>query len=107
MTKYRIRYSPEAQKDMDEVWDGVWEASKDFDTADRYVQEFANKISEVKKSPKRGIPLYYRGLFTGFYSVTFKAYKAFYRINGEYLEVARILLAKKDYMKVLFGESEQ
>ena len=104
MEKYKIRYSPKAQKDMDEVWDGVFEASKDYDIADRYVLEFANTISEMKKSPKAGIPLYYRGLFTGFYSVTFKAYKAFYRINGDYIEIARILLAKMDYMKVLFDE---
>ena len=89
---------------MDEVWDGVFEASKDYDIADRYVLEFANTISEMKKSPKAGIPLYYRGLFTGFYSVTFKAYKAFYRINGDYIEIVRILLAKMDYMKVLFDE---
>ena len=41
-----------------------------------------------------------------FYSANIKAYKAFYRINDGYIEVIRVLLAKMEYMKILFGESE-
>lgn len=104
--KYKIRYTPAAQKDMDAVWDGVLEASASYDIADKYVEEFADKIAAKKDFPESGIPLYYRGLFTGFYSVNFKAYKAFYRINDGYIEVIRVLLAKMEYMKILFGESE-
>ncbi len=102
--KYKIRYSPSAVKDMDEVWAGVLEASAEHDIADRYVEEFADKIAEKKLFPESGIPLYYRGLFTGFYSVNFKAYKAFYRIRDGYIEVARIIMSKRDYIKILFGE---
>lgn len=104
--KYKIRYTPAAQKDMDAVWDGVLEASASYDIADKYVEEFADKIAAKKDFPESGIPLYYRGLFTGFYSINFKAYKAFYRINDGYIEVIRVLLAKMEYMKILFGESE-
>lgn len=104
--KYRIRYTPAAQKDMDAVWDGVLEASASYDTADRYVNEFADQIAKKKDFPESGIPLYYRGLFTGFYSVNFKAYKAFYRIRDGWIEVTRVLPSMMDYMKILFGESE-
>ena len=104
--KYRIRYTPAAQKDMDAVWDGVLEASASYDIADKYVEEFADKIAAKTDFPESGIPLYYRGVFTGFYSVNFKAYKAFYRIKDSYIEVVRVLLAKMEYMKILFGESE-
>ena len=104
--KYKIRYTPAAQKDMDAVWSGVLEASASYDIADKYVEEFADKIATKKVFPESGIPLYYRGLFTGFYSVNFKAYKAFYRINDGYIEVIRVLLSKMEYMKILFGESE-
>ncbi len=102
--KYKVRYSLLALEDMDEVWDGVLEASKEYDTADRYVEEFADKIAEKSLFPESGIPLFYSGLFTGFYSVNFKAYKAFYRIHDGYIEVARIIMAKRDYMKILFGD---
>lgn len=103
--KYKIRYTPAALKDMDDVWDGVLEASKSFDIADKYVDEFADVIAKKRDFPESGIPLYYRGLFTGFYSVNFKAYKAFYRVNDRYVEVIRIILAKMDYLKILFGEN--
>ena len=53
------------------------------------------------------IPLQYRGLFTGFYSVNYKKYKAFYRVREGYIEVIRIIMAKRDYMTILFGEPEE
>ena len=85
----KIRYTPEAQRDMDAVWDGVLEASGDYDTADRYVEEFADEIAKKKEYPHSGIPLEYNGLFTGYYSVIYKAYRAFYRVRNEYIEVLR------------------
>ena len=103
---YRIRYTPAALKDMDDLWDDVLKASASYETADKYVSDFADKIAAKTKFPESGIPLYYRDLFTGFYSVNFKAYKAFYRIKDGYIEVIRVLLAKKEYMRILFGESE-
>lgn len=106
MIGYKIRYTPEAMRDMDAVWDGVYEASKEPDVADRYVNIFLDEIEKKKQFPLSGIPLVYRGLFTGFYAVHFKKYKAFYRVHDSYIEVIRIIMEKIDYMKILFGESE-
>jgi len=92
---------------MDEVWSDVLEVSKETAVADKYVEDFADKIAEKKVFPNSGIPLYYRGLFTGFYSVNFKAYKAFYRVMEDHIEVLRIIHAKQDYMRILFGEVAQ
>lgn len=103
---YSVRHTPEAMRDMDAVQDGVYEASKSYDIADRYVEQFADAIEAKKTFPFSGIPLEYRGLFTGFYSVNYKKYKAFYRVRDSYLEVARIIMVKRDYMKILFGEAE-
>ena len=105
--EYKVRYTPSAQKDMDHIWDDVVEVSQSFDTADKYIDEFVDTIACKKNFPESGIPLYYRGLFTGFYSVNYKAYKAFYRVNGINIEVIRILPAKMDYFKILFGESDE
>ena len=103
---YILRFTPDSLKDMEKVWDDVLEASQDYDTADRYVDDFLEVIAKKKDYPKSGIPLYYRGLFTGFYTVNFKAYKAFYRIHDNYIEVIRIIPQKMNYMKILFGENE-
>ncbi len=99
---YKIRFSPLAQKDMDKVWDDVFEASKEIDVASKYVEDFIQVILGKKEYPESGIPLCYRGLFTGYYSVNFKAYKAFYRIKEEYIEILRIFMMKQDYIKILF-----
>lgn len=104
---YSIRYTPVAMRDMDAVWDGVYAVSGSYDIANRYVDEFANTIAAQRTFPFSGIPLQYRGLFTGFYSVNFKKYKAFYRVRDGYIEVLRIIMGKRDYMKILFGESEE
>ncbi|MCM1266276.1 MAG: type II toxin-antitoxin system RelE/ParE family toxin [Bacteroidales bacterium] len=105
MIEYRIRYTPEAIRDMDAVWDGVYEASKEPDVADRYVNDFMEEMEKKKQFPLSGVPLLYKGLFTGFYVVHFKKYKAFYRVNDSYIEVIRIIMEKMDYMKILFEES--
>ena len=102
---FEIRYSPSAVKDLDDVWDGVWEASQDLDITDQYIRDLTGKISEKKNYPKTGAPLYYRGLFTGYYFITFKAYIAFYRITDNYLEVSRVLLSKRDYIKILLDKN--
>lgn len=96
---YQIRYAPEALRDMD----AVWEASGSYDLADQYVNAFADALAGKKEFPLSGIPLYYRGLFTGYYSVGFKEYKAFYRVREDFIEVARMMMIKQDSMKKLFG----
>lgn len=104
MTEYHIRYTPEAEHDMDSVWDDVYEASGEYEVADRYVNDLMDAIGEKKRFPASGIPLMYRGLFTGFYSVNFKKYKAFYRVRENHVEVIRIIMQKRDYMQILFGD---
>lgn len=48
MITYKIRYTPEAMRDMEAVWDGVYEASKESDIADRYVDDFIDEIAKKK-----------------------------------------------------------
>ena len=103
---YRLKYSPIAEDDLGQVWDDVWEASRDLDVSDRYVEGIRSALRQQIKYPRTGSPLSYMGEFTGLYSVTFKEYTAFYRIHGDVIEVARILFSRSDYMKTLFGKSE-
>ena len=103
---YKLVYSPLALEDLDQIWSEVWMASCDFDTADHYIYGLRESLRKKAGHPKTGIPLTYEGAFTGVYMVPFKAYLAFYRIHGNTVEVGRILYAKSDYMKTLFGRSE-
>ena len=102
---YKLRFTPEAIRDMEAVEEDVLAVFGRQDTTDRYVDDFLDKIKAKKRFPQSGIPVIYNDeLFTGFYFVHFKKYNAFYRIQGEFIEVIRILQAKSDYMAILFGE---
>lgn len=50
MKKFKIHYTPEAMSDMDAVWDGVYEASKESDIADRYGNDFIDEIGKKKSN---------------------------------------------------------
>ena len=103
---YEIQYSPLAEEDLDRVWDEVCEASSDFDIADKYISDLREAVRQKKKYPKTGIPLTFMGEFTGIYYVHFKEYLAFYIICESYIRIARVLYARSDYIKILFGKSE-
>ncbi|XME03809.1 type II toxin-antitoxin system RelE/ParE family toxin [Lachnospiraceae bacterium C1.1] len=95
---FQLRYSPVAEEDLYRVWDEVWEASQNFDIADKYAENLRNALKQKKKYPKTGSPLTYMGEFTGLYYVTFKEYIAFYRIHGDVIEVVRVLFSRSDYV---------
>ena len=104
MSEFSVRYSSQALKDLSAVWDDVYEASHEYDIADRYVDELMAKISGKKAFPLSGSPLLYGDLFTGYYYVNYKAYKTFYRVKDGTIDVSRIIMCKRDFMKILFED---
>ena len=101
---YAVFYSPLARNDLRQIFRDVLTASADPDTAFRYVRDLTEEISSRADYPKTGFPLYYEGLFTGFYSVNFTAYKAFYHLRDLRIEVVRILPVRSDYGRILFPD---
>ena len=99
--KYQVEYSPIAIRDLDRVWNEVFAASKDYDITQKYLDDLMDKIEAKEDQPKSGAPLYYQDLFTGYYFIVFKAYLAFYRIDGDRVLVDRVLFAASDYMRYL------
>ena len=47
---YLLRYTPQAMRDMDSVWDEVYQASKSYDIADKYIKDFIDTITEKKSN---------------------------------------------------------
>ena len=100
----RIEYSQAAIRDLDRVWNEVYEASKEADIATRYVDGLMDCVAEKRAFPKSGAPLYYENGFTGYYDVVFKAYMAFYRIVEERILVDRVVFGRSDYMRIIFQD---
>ena len=103
----RIEYSPIAVRDLERVWAEVFEASASEETATKYVDDLMNQISAKQDFPKSGAPLYYEGLFTGFYFVTFKSYMAFYKVETDRMLVSRVVYGKSDYMRTIFRNTHE
>ena len=81
--KYHAAYSQAAIRDLDRVWNEVFEASRDYDTTQKYLDDFMDKVEAKVDYLKFGTPLYYEDLFTGYYFVAWKAYLVFYRIEDD------------------------
>lgn len=99
--KYQVEYSQVAIRDLDRIWDEVFEASRDYDITQTYLDDLMDKVEAKADYPKSGSPLYYEDLFTGYYFVVFKAYLAFYRIEGNRMLIDRVLFAASDYIRHL------
>ena len=99
---YKIEYSPIAIRDLDRVYAEVLEASKDTDTAIRYIDDLMDRVASKSEFPKSSSPLYYEGGFTGYYFVVFKAYMAFYRVDADRIYVDRVVFGRSDYMRSIF-----
>ena len=88
---------------MDCIWEDVFSVSFDCDTASRYVNGLLDKMADKSNFPKSGTPLYRDNGFTGYYFVCFKSYMAFYRLEGAFILVDRVLYGKSDYVQNLFS----
>ncbi len=103
----RIEYSPIAIRDLDRVWAEVFEAAASEEIATKYIDDLMNQISPKRDFPRAGAPLYYEGMFTGFYFVTFKSYMAFYKVETDRMLVSRVVYGKSDYMRTIFRRSHK
>ena len=99
--RYQAEYSEAAVRDLNRVWYEVFEASKDYEITEKYIDDLMDKVEAKADHPKSGAPLYYQDLFTGYYFIVFKAYMAFYRIDGSRMLVDRVLFGASDYMRYL------
>ena len=103
--KNKIRYSLDAQRDLDEIWDYI--------VADlcnpKAVERMANRIMDAADSladfSGTGAPLSsiadtdaeHRFLITG-------SYMTFYRVHGNDVYIDRILYGRRDYLRILIGD---
>lgn len=103
MTK--INYSPEAQNDLDSIWEYITYHLSNPIAADNTVNTILDAIDNLETNPQMGIPLYFSdGLNSGYRYLICNSYLAFYRYSHGDVYVDRILYGRSDYMKVLFPD---
>ena len=102
----KIRLSPLALTDLKEIKEYIADELCNPTAANRIVSKIIKDYSLLETSPKMGpslssiihIDTDYRFLVSGKYIV-------FYKTEGEYVSIYRILYGARDYMKILFSDN--
>lgn len=108
MGKNKIHYAAESRRDLDEIWDYIAYNLQNVSAAERIVNRIMNDVNHLENHAEMGALLSsivnvesdYRFLVTG-------NYLSFYRVSGNDVYVDRILYARRDYLRVLFGDTQE
>ena len=103
--KNKIHYTPEAKRDLDDIWDYIVSELQNRSAAENTVNRIMDAVDHQEAHALIGAPLSsiadvdsnYRFLISGSYMV-------FYRANGNDIYIDRVLYGRRDCMSVLFED---
>lgn len=103
--KNKIHYSPEARRDLDEIWNYIASELQNPSAAEKAISRILDAADQLGDFSEIGALLSsiadvegdYRVLVTGNYLV-------FYRGREKEVYIDRILYGRRDYLHILFGD---
>lgn len=103
--KYKLRYSTQSRRDLEEIWDYIATELQNTSAAARIVNAIMDSANQLIEFAEMGAPLSsianvesdYRFLVHG-------NYLTFYRVQGDEVYVDRVLYGRRDYLRILFGD---
>ena len=99
----KIFYSPKSRKDLDRIYDYIYDDLNNPIAAEKTVKGILKKISEIKEYPRLGAVWYLENnIDSGFRFFTCDNYIIFYKNTKEAILIVRILHCLQDYVKQLF-----
>ena len=104
--KNKIHYAVEARRDLDDIWDYIVTDLCNASAAERVVNDILNVVEQLENFSEMGALLAsianvdsdYRFIVSGNYLI-------FYRVSGMDVYVDRILYGRRDYLRILFGDT--
>ena len=103
--KYKLQYSPEALKDLDDAWEYILLELCNPDAAERIVTMILNTVDLLCEQPFIGTELdAVVNVESDYRFLVCESYLVFYRVEGSFVFVDRVLHERQNYMHVLFGE---
>ena len=104
--KHKLRYSAQARKDLDEIWDYIVADLGNPIAAEKTVNRIMDDIDRLAAFPEMGAMLRnVTHMVTDYRYIVSGNYMAFYRTYDNTVYVVRILYGRRDYMRVLFGDT--
>ena len=100
-----LRFTPEAKKDIESINEYIAENLRRPKTAARIVDGFFEKCSELRTEPHTGIDLAAKTeRHTSLKYIVTSNYVIFYRLDGNYVSIIRVLDYRMDCMRVMFAK---
>jgi toxin ParE1/3/4 len=102
--KNKIKYSPAAADDMDEIFSYI--SQENISIAENMLEKIDHQIAGLADFPNRGSVLSdeeYTLIQRGYRLIIIHPYLVFYRIIGDTIIIHRILHGRRDYLRELFG----
>lgn len=104
--KNNVHYSKESLRDMDNIWDYIVHELQNPSAAKRVLDKIMEAVHQLEAFPEMGPPLSaianeasdYRFLISGNYMI-------FYRLYGGDVYIDRVLYGRRDYLRILFGNT--
>ena len=104
--KNKIHYAVEARRDLDDIWDYIVTDLCNASAAERVVSDILDVVDQLENFSEMGALLAsianvdsdYRFIVSGNYLI-------FYRVSGMDVYVDRILYGRRDYLRILFGDT--
>ena len=104
--KHRLRYSAQARKDLDEIWDYIVADLSNPIAAEKTVNRIMDDIDRLVDFPEMGTMLRdVTHMVTDYRYIVSGNYMAFYRFHDDFVSIVRILFGRRDYMRILFDDS--
>lgn len=106
--KNNIHYAAIARRDLDDIWDYIVADLCNPTAAANTVSRIMDAVDGLESFSGLGTPLSavtnidsdYRYLVSGSYMI-------FYRVNGNDVYVDRILYGRRDYLRILLGDTDE
>ena len=102
--KFSLKFSPEALRDLDKIYDYISNTLNSPVAADHTVNKILGKTDFLAENPEIGTQLFFENdLYSGYRYMVSDNYLVFYRISGDSVYVDRVIYGKRAYMKLLFS----
>lgn len=104
---YKLRYSPDALNDLDEIFDYIQNELQNPAAAQRTVTGILNAVEKLRDFPEMGSLLSsVTGIESDYRHLVCGSYIAFYRVDDANVFIDRILYGGRDDVRILFGEGK-
>ncbi len=101
----KIQYTPVAIADLQEMKDYISKTLHNPKAAKRITKSIMDHCATLKLHPQMGMSLAAKtGLDTDLRYLVCEQHLAMYRVEGDFILIARILDGRTDYMRVLFKD---